>query len=144
MVDGVRSKYRVRMYTAIAQRQNINIEASSLLLDTTSTAKRSYQYNKLLLITTNTFTIYVKRFLIVSSLHYSCLLNEVSDTTSAKRWRASDPVVLRPDSPSLDPASCASCASCTNTPHLVASGASGDPCLHWVPSGHIQPSNPTS
>ena len=65
-------------------------------------------------------------------------------TTSAKRWPASDPVVLRPDSPSLDPASFASCASCTNMPHLVASGASGDPCLHWVLSGHIQPSNPTS
>jgi len=35
------------MYTAIAQTRNINIEASSLLLDTTSTEKRSYQYNKL-------------------------------------------------------------------------------------------------
>jgi len=28
---------------------------------------------------------------------------------SAKRCPASDPVVLRPDSPSLDPASCTSC-----------------------------------
>jgi len=36
------------MYTAIAQMRNINIEASSLLLDTTGTEKRSYQYNKLL------------------------------------------------------------------------------------------------
>ena len=36
------------MYTAIAQTRNINIEASSLLLDTTSTEKRSYQYNKFL------------------------------------------------------------------------------------------------
>jgi len=35
------------MYTAIAQTRNINIEASSLVLDTTSTEKRSYQYNKL-------------------------------------------------------------------------------------------------
>jgi len=36
------------MYTAIAHTRNINIEASSLLLDTTSTEKRSYQYNKFL------------------------------------------------------------------------------------------------
>jgi len=35
------------MYTAIGQTRNINIEASSLLLDTKSTEKRSYQYNKL-------------------------------------------------------------------------------------------------
>jgi len=35
------------MYTAIAQTRNINIEASSLLLDTTRTEKRSYPYNKL-------------------------------------------------------------------------------------------------
>jgi len=35
------------MYTAIAQTRNINIEASSLLLKSTSTEKRSYQYNKL-------------------------------------------------------------------------------------------------
>jgi len=35
------------MYTAIAKTRNINIEASSPLLDTTSTEKRSYQYNKL-------------------------------------------------------------------------------------------------
>jgi len=35
------------MYTAIAQTQNINIQASSLLLDTTSTEKRSYEYHKL-------------------------------------------------------------------------------------------------
>jgi len=35
------------MYTVISQTRNINIEASSLLLDTTSTGKRSYQYNKL-------------------------------------------------------------------------------------------------
>jgi len=36
------------MYTVIAQKRNMNIEASSLLLDTTSTEKRSYQYNKFL------------------------------------------------------------------------------------------------
>jgi len=36
------------MYTAIALTRNINIEASVLLLDTTSTEKRSYQYNKFL------------------------------------------------------------------------------------------------
>jgi len=36
------------MYTVIAQMRNINIELSSLLLDTTSTEKRSYQYNKFL------------------------------------------------------------------------------------------------
>jgi len=35
------------MYTAIAQTRNINIEASLLLLDTTSTEKGSYEYNKL-------------------------------------------------------------------------------------------------
>jgi len=35
------------MDTAIAHTRNINIEASSLVLDTTSTEKRSYQYNKL-------------------------------------------------------------------------------------------------
>jgi len=36
------------MYTAIAQTRNINIKASPLLLRTTSTEKRSYQYNKFL------------------------------------------------------------------------------------------------
>ena len=36
------------MYTAIAQTRNINIEASWLLLETTSTEKRSYQYHKFL------------------------------------------------------------------------------------------------
>jgi len=34
------------MYTAIAQTRNINIEAFSVLLDTRSREKRSYQYNK--------------------------------------------------------------------------------------------------
>jgi len=46
------------MYTAIAQTRNINIEASSLLLDTASTEKRSYQYNKFYIIDTNSSTIY--------------------------------------------------------------------------------------
>jgi len=63
---------------------------------------------------------------------------ELMKSTSAKRWPASDTVVLRPDSPGLDSASC---ASCTHAPHLVASGASGNPFLHWVLSGHMQPSN---
>jgi len=35
------------MYTAISQTWNINIEASLLLLNSPSTEKRSYQYNKL-------------------------------------------------------------------------------------------------
>jgi len=35
------------MYTAIAQTRNINIEASLLLFNSTSTEKSSYQYNKL-------------------------------------------------------------------------------------------------
>ena len=50
------------MYTAIAQTRNINIEASSRLLDTTSTEKRSYQYNKLFytFIVTNTSMIYAE------------------------------------------------------------------------------------
>jgi len=67
------------MYTVIAQMWNINIEASSLLLDTTSTEKRSYQYNKFLhIIVTNTSTIYTE-VNIISSLYYWCLLNEFSD-----------------------------------------------------------------
>jgi len=37
------------MYTAIVQTRNINSEASSLLLQKTSVAKRSYQFNKFLL-----------------------------------------------------------------------------------------------
>jgi len=67
------------MYTAIAQMRNINIEASLLLLDTTSMEKRSYQYNKFLpFIFTNISTIYTE-VNIISSLHYSCLLNKFSD-----------------------------------------------------------------
>ena len=46
IVDRALSYYRVSMYTAIAQTRNIHIEASSLLLDTTSMEKRSYQYNR--------------------------------------------------------------------------------------------------
>jgi len=75
------------MYTAIAQTRNINIEASSRLLDTTSTEKRSYQYNKL-------FYTFIslpilrrsisKQTIISSSLHYSCLLNEFSDIITIK------------------------------------------------------------
>jgi len=49
------------MYTAISQTRNINIEASLLLLETTSVEKRSYEYNKFLLfIVTNTLTIYIE------------------------------------------------------------------------------------
>jgi len=49
------------MHTVIAQTQNINNEASLLLLETTSTEKRSYQYNKFFyLIVTNTSTIYTE------------------------------------------------------------------------------------
>jgi len=66
------------MYGLIAQTQNINIEASSLLLQTKSTEKRSYQYNKFLLIATNTSTIFTE-VAFISSLHYSCLLNHLSD-----------------------------------------------------------------
>jgi len=62
--------------------------------------------------------------------------------TSAKRWPASDTLMLHPDSPSLDSTSSASYASCTHAPHLVASGASAVPCLYSVPSGHMQRSNP--
>jgi len=49
---------------------------------------------------------------------------------SAKWWPASDTVVLRPDSSSLGSVSCGSCGSCTHALHLVASSATGDPCLH--------------
>ena len=65
-------------------------------------------------------------------------------TPSAKSHPASDTVVLRPDSGSVDSASCASCAPCTQAPHVVASGTSGHPSPYWVPSGHMQLSNPAS
>jgi len=86
----------------------------------------------------------------VVGLSYAVLVERIQglcrmeSAPSAKRYPASDTVVLRPDSPILDSASCASCVSCTHAPHLVASGASGNPCLHWVPSGHMQLSNPAS
>jgi len=68
------------MYTAIARTQNINMKASSLLLETTSTDKRSYQYNKFLqFIVMNTTSTMYTEVPIISSLHYSCLLNEFSD-----------------------------------------------------------------
>ena len=74
------------MYTAIAQTRNINIEASSLLLDTTSTEKRSYQYNKLFytFISLPTLRRSISKPTIISSLHYSCLLNEFSDIITIK------------------------------------------------------------
>ena len=46
-VWGPRRRNEHYMYTAITQTWNINIEASSRLLDTTSTEKGSYQYNKI-------------------------------------------------------------------------------------------------
>jgi len=46
------------MYTTIAQTQNINIEASSVLLDTISTERGSYQYKEFYVIVTTTSTIY--------------------------------------------------------------------------------------
>jgi len=56
------------MYTAIAQTQDINIEASSLLLRTTSMEKRSYQYNKFSInIVSNTLSIY-KQYCFLSLL----------------------------------------------------------------------------
>jgi len=69
------------MYTAIAQTRNINIEASSLLLKTRSTEKRSYQYNKLFytFISLPILRQSIPKRIIISSLHYSCLLNEFSD-----------------------------------------------------------------
>jgi len=68
------------MYTAIAQMRNINIEASSLLLD--KKARRRDLINIIgylhFYIVTNTLTTYTE-VNIISSLHYSCLLNEFSD-----------------------------------------------------------------
>jgi len=49
------------MYTAIGPTGNLNIEGSSGLLDSTSTEKRSYQYNRFFyLIVTNTLMIYTE------------------------------------------------------------------------------------
>jgi len=68
------------MYTAIAQTRNINIEASSLLLD--KKARRRDLINIIsylhFYIVTNISTTYSEVNLILS-LHYSCLLNEFSD-----------------------------------------------------------------
>jgi len=74
------------MYTAIAQTRNINIEASSLVLKTTSTEKRSYQYNKLFytFISLPILRQSIPMQIIISSLHYSCLLNEFSDIITIK------------------------------------------------------------
>jgi len=72
------------MYTAIAQTRNINIEASSLLLDTTSTKNRSYQYNKFLLDHYQYFNDLYQSSSIVSSLYYSCLLHGFSDTRRSR------------------------------------------------------------
>jgi len=74
------------MYTAIAQTRNINIEVSSRLLDTTSTEKRSYQYNNLFY----TFILLpilrrsISKQTLISSLHYSCRLNQFSDIITIK------------------------------------------------------------
>jgi len=74
------------MYTAIAQTRNINIEASSLLLRGRSTEKRSYQYNKLLytFISLPILGRSLSKQVIISSLHYSYLLNEFSDIITIK------------------------------------------------------------
>jgi len=73
------------MYTTIAQTRNINIEASSLLLRKEAGRRDliniiSYLH---LYIVTNTSTIYTG-VNIISSLHYSCLLNEFSDIITIK------------------------------------------------------------
>jgi len=70
------------MYTAIAQTRNINIEACSRLLKTRSIEKRSYQYNKLFIDRYQYFDYRRESSSIISSLHYSCLLNEFSDIKS--------------------------------------------------------------
>jgi len=74
------------MYTAIAQMRNINIEASSLLLRTTSTEKRSYQYNRLFytFISVPILRRSIPKRILISSLHYLCLLNEFSDIITTK------------------------------------------------------------
>jgi len=73
------------MYTAIAQLRNINIEASSLLLRKEAGRRDLINIISYLhfYIFTNTAKIYtgVK---IISSLHYSCLLNEFSDIITIK------------------------------------------------------------
>jgi len=69
------------MNTAIAQTRNINIEASSLLLDTTSKEKRSYLYNMFFLLDRyQYFHDLYQSSAIVSGLHYLFLLNEFPAT----------------------------------------------------------------
>ena len=53
------------MYTVIFRPRNINIESSSLLLDTTSTEKRPYQNNKFYLMVTHTSTIYPEVYIYI-------------------------------------------------------------------------------
>jgi len=74
------------MYTAIAQMRNINIAASSLLLKRRSTEKSSYQYNKLFytFISLPILRRSIPKQVIISSLHYSRLLNEFSDIITIK------------------------------------------------------------
>jgi len=62
----------------------MNIEASSLLLDTTITEKRFYQYNKFLLDGYQYCHNLHQSSSIGSSLLYSCLLNEFSDTRRSR------------------------------------------------------------
>jgi len=68
------------MYTAIAQTGNINIEASSLLLEKQEAQRRDLIH---IISFTNASMIY-KKYSIISSLHYTCLLNEFSDITMIK------------------------------------------------------------
>jgi len=68
------------MYTAIRHTWNLNIKASSLQLDTRSTEKRSYEYNKFLLDRYQYFHNLRQSSYIVSSLHHLCLLNEFPET----------------------------------------------------------------
>jgi len=74
------------MYTAIAQTRNINIEASSRLLDTPRTEKRSYHYNKLFytFISLPILPRSISKLTIISSLYYSCLLNKFSNIIMIK------------------------------------------------------------
>jgi len=66
------------MYTTIAEPRNKNIEASSLLLSKQAGRRDLINITSFYFIVTNTLTIYTEVTLI-SSLHYSCLLNEFSD-----------------------------------------------------------------
>jgi len=68
----------------------------------------------------------------------------VAQATSAQSHPASCMVVLRPHCCSVDFASGAFWASCTQVSHRIAPGVSGDPSQYWVPSGHMQLSNPAS